>query len=114
MVCAKVRAEIEENGLADGYLTATNLSTFSTIRTLADLGFKSPTDYLLVGFDGIENGQLAVPSVSTISHPIQQASRDAIEFLINRIRDPHLSVQIKEYESTLVIRESSEGRLLST
>jgi DNA-binding LacI/PurR family transcriptional regulator len=114
VVCAKILEDLKIHGRADGYLTATNLSTFSTIRTLADLGFRSPTDYLLVGFDGIENGQLAVPSVSSISHPIQQASRDAIEFLINRIRDPHLSMQSKEYESILIVRESSDARFLST
>jgi LacI family transcriptional regulator, galactose operon repressor len=109
LVRAAVRGFVETEGKPDAFFCTNDLSAMATLRGMADLGFFSPRDYKVVGFDGIDEGEMMVPSITTVSQPVPAMCREAVEFLLNRVRDPKIGVQSASLTSTLVIRESTSS-----
>src|SRR5690606_5943675 len=58
------------------------------LRTLLVRGIRVPEDVAVIGFDDIEDGQYATPSLSTISPDKAQIARLALERLGRQLGDP--------------------------
>jgi DNA-binding LacI/PurR family transcriptional regulator len=105
-----VREYVRREGKPDGFFCTNDLSALATVRGMADLGYFAPKDYAIVGFDGIDQGEMTVPSITTVSQPVQQMCDHAVEFLLNRIREPNRVLQSAVLETALVVRESTAQR----
>jgi len=102
-----VREHIKARGKPDAFMCRTDGFALATIRALADLGLRAPDDCAVVGYDGIDEGELSVPTLSTVAQPVHTMCSRAVEFLLNRLRDPKIPTQSATMTASLVIRESS-------
>ena len=78
---AAVRASLRRGERPDAYLGITDGVLLGALRGLADEGLAVPRDALAMGFDGIPDGELSVPSISSIAPDHAWIARRAIELL---------------------------------
>lgn len=76
------------------------------MRTLLEQGVKIPGDVSVVGFDGIPEGALYWPGLTTVAQPARHMGARACQALLDVIEDADLGARI-EYGMELIIREST-------
>lgn len=64
---------------------STDLLALGVIKTLREHAVRIPQDISIVGFDGLQYGQLIEPTLSTICQPNQEIGRHAAERLFARL-----------------------------
>jgi DNA-binding LacI/PurR family transcriptional regulator len=76
-----------ESGVAfDGVVCITDTVALGVIRGLVDAGISVPGDVRVIGFDGIDEGEFSVPSLSTIAPDHDDLAKRAVD-LLGRIVD---------------------------
>lgn len=98
---------IESKRPVDGMFCMTDTIALGVIRGFADMGVRMPDDVAVIGFDGIAEGEYAVPSLSTVRTDLDDLARKAMGLLLRRIggdTEPPTRLTA-DYE--LVIREST-------
>ncbi len=73
---------------------------------LAALGIKVPGDVSVVGFDNSEMCEQMHPSLASVEQPSLEMGRQALEILLQRIRDPDIPAEHRVLPTTWVPRES--------
>jgi DNA-binding LacI/PurR family transcriptional regulator len=96
----------------DAFVAVTDTVAFGVLRALADLGRRVPEDALVVGFDGLPDGEISVPSLSTVSPDHEWIAEQAIALLRSRIEADGATSADTSLEApfTLVERESTGRR----
>ncbi len=92
----------------DALFCFTDQLALGAIRALADRGLRVPDDVAVAGFDDIEDGRYAVPSLTTVAPDKRQIADVALRLLANRIQDPAAPVVDFVAAHELVIRQSSD------
>lgn len=93
----------------DGVFCMTDTIALGFIRGLIDMGVRVPDDVAVVGFDGILEGDYAIPSLTTVKVDFDDLAAKAIGLLLARIggtapaEPQRLTAQFK-----LVERESTQ------
>ncbi len=72
----------------DALFCATDLVALGALRAAHDFGAAVPEDLAVVGFDGLEEGEFAVPALSTVAPDKQAIARRAVARLIELISSP--------------------------
>lgn len=115
-----------ENSLESGYRAVVDLlaagrsftaifacnddMAIGAIRALYDHGIRVPQDVSVVGIDNEPQAAYAIPSLSTVSLPIQALTADAMKLaLTDKATLPEAPVR-QQYTGELVIRESTQIR----
>jgi DNA-binding LacI/PurR family transcriptional regulator len=81
------------------------------MRAIYESGYRVPEDIAVVGFDDIEDGRFAVPSLTTISPNKERIGDLAVAFLLGRIDGTRTGPPERvEVPYQLIIRESTIGR----
>lgn len=86
-------------------------------RGMKDVGVRVPDDVLLIGCDDIEDGRYLDAPISTITYPIDDMVKIAMDFLLRRMSDLSCPKQEKIIKSNFIARASSgdrEGENLKT
>ncbi|QWB96287.1 LacI family transcriptional regulator [Mycoplasmatota bacterium] len=84
-----------------------DVMAYEAISTIEDLGLKVPEDIAVVGYDDIEY-RLSIPTKLTTVHNGNEAiTRKAVSFLLNRIKNIDLPVQVHIFEPELIIRKTT-------
>jgi DNA-binding LacI/PurR family transcriptional regulator len=78
-------------------------------RALAQSGRSIPGDVAILGFDNLDDVQYLYPPMSTVRMPINEVCQQAWSMLMRRIEDPTLPPLQSNFETQLIIRESSLG-----
>lgn len=108
---AKVRQAVREyvtsEGKPDGFFCTCDVAALGALRAMADLGYVAPNDFPLVGFDGIDAGEISVPSISAVVSPIEELCRLGFDFLLRRLREPESAIQSSTLYPEFVVRETS-------
>ncbi|MCI1984291.1 MAG: LacI family transcriptional regulator [Bifidobacteriaceae bacterium] len=92
----------------DGLFCMTDSMSLGAIRSLADSGIRVPDDVRVIGFDGINEGDFSVPSLSTIEVDLHDLAQKSIELLARRIDGDTTSIpQSVTAEYRLIEREST-------
>ena len=68
---------------------ANNVIALGALQATIDLGFRCPTDLSIAGIDDVPWAGLVRPRITTVAQPIEEISRVAIEWLIERIANPN-------------------------
>lgn len=96
----------------DGVFCATDLLALGALRAARTRGVAVPRDMSVIGFDGLEEGEYAVPTLSTVAPDKAEIARVAVETLLARIaaraskeEDPPARDLLIAFD--LVVRESS-------
>ncbi len=72
-------------------------------------GIRVPEDSIVTGFDGIEEGRLSSPRLTTVQQPMVKLGRAAMRVMRSRLEDPAQSPIAVRLPVKLLLRESSEG-----
>jgi LacI family transcriptional regulator len=89
-----------------------DLMAIGALRAITEAGLQVPENISLVGFDNIELASYTNPPLTTVAQPIHEAGRTAVNFLLERIREPNLSFRRVILPTSLIIRNSSKERML--
>jgi DNA-binding LacI/PurR family transcriptional regulator len=105
-----MRSLLAAGPVPDALFCFTDELALGAMRELADAGLRVPDDVAVVGFDDIEDGRYAVPSLTTIAPDKAQIADRALDRLLTRIdvadTPPHDLVA----GHRLIGRESTLGR----
>lgn len=81
------------------------------MRAVLSAGLRVPEDVSVVGFDGLPDGEMFWPSLTTVRQPTQQMAAHACEALLSSLTGPKTTGESSvEYPMELVVRESTRGR----
>lgn len=69
------------HGCPDALIAATDLNAIGAQRVLAAAGLTCPDDYLLTGFDNIDQARFVRPELASIAQPLDAMSRLAVDLL---------------------------------
>ena len=79
------------------------------MRLLPDHGLRVPGDVAVVGFDGLDYGELLRPTLTTVRQPVAALAELAVNALLRQIRGGDSSLEptaLPPLEPELVLRES--------
>ncbi|KEA63411.1 Transcriptional regulator, LacI family [Marinobacterium lacunae] len=74
-------------------LCSNDLLALSVIGDLQRQGYRVPDDLSVIGFDGIELGELTYPSLCSVVQPRAAIGREAVEVLLARMRGEQPKIQ---------------------
>lgn len=77
------------------------------LRTLYEAGVSVPDEVAVVGWDDIEDGRFAMPSLTTVSPDKQWLARTALDRIARRLGGEDLPGEVLVGPHRLVVRESS-------
>lgn len=78
------------------------------LREVRSQGLSVPEDVSVVGFDGIVEGALSVPSLTTVAQPIPTMGADVATFLLDGSLQISAPAVHREYDLELLCRESTQ------
>ena len=90
----------------DGVFALNDALALGAMRTLYDAGLRVPEDVAVAGFDDIEEGRFARPSLTTVEPGRAEIARRAVALLV----DGAGAVPREPVPFTLQVRESTQGR----
>ena len=93
----------------DGIFCMTDSLALGLIRGLHECGVEVPRDLAVVGFDGIQEGESYIPSLTTISTDKEDLARKAVDALLARLQgeDDDRPPTRTTAACRLVVREST-------
>jgi LacI family transcriptional regulator len=78
-------------------------------RALYAAGIRIPDDMSLIGFDDIEQASIMHPPLTTISQPIYEIGRAAVEILIDQFNRKDCTPEHRRFDVRLIERDSCRG-----
>jgi len=88
-----------------------DMLALGALRTLWERGVRVPQDIAVIGFDNVDDGRYATPSLSTISPDKQQIATMAVDRLVQRLGSAEdLPAASLSADFRLVVRESSSSQ----
>jgi LacI family transcriptional regulator len=85
-----------------------NVIALGVLQAIVDLGFHCPDDVSVAGIDDVPWSGLVRPRVTTVAQPIEEITRLAVEWLLERIshREPGHAVRRKVFPPRLMAGDS--------
>lgn len=93
----------------DGIFCFTDQLALGALSELAELGLRVPQDVAVVGFDDIEDGRFAVPSLTTVAPDKSELVELALDCVRTRLADPSLPARERVVGHRLAVRASTGG-----
>lgn len=98
----------------DAVFCFNDLLALGAMRAIYEAGYRMPEDIAVVGFDDIEDGRFAVPSLTTIAPDKEKIGATAVSLLLARIDGTRtVPPEHVEVPFSLIARESTIGRSAS-
>jgi len=94
----------------DAIMAVSDAVAIGAIKYLKYAGISVPDKVNVIGFDNIFLSTLIEPALTTISQPIEELGREAVNIVINKINNPEFPDKQIKLEGELIIRRSSEGK----
>jgi DNA-binding LacI/PurR family transcriptional regulator len=104
---AAIGAMLDRADPPDGVFCFNDLLALGAMRAAWERGLRIPQQIAFVGFDDIEDGRYAMPSLSTIAPDKTTIARRAVEMLTERINGYGGPGRREQADFELVVRESS-------
>ncbi|GAA1869180.1 LacI family DNA-binding transcriptional regulator [Pseudonocardia ailaonensis] len=100
---------LERGELPDAVVTGSDLIAFGVIAALREAGREVPGDVLVTGYDGNAMSGLYSPPLTTVHQPLGVIAREAVMFLMERLKEPGLPPRRMEVRPELIVRRSTDG-----
>lgn len=104
-----MRGMLDRPDPPDGVFCFNDLLALGAMRSAWERGLSIPDQIAFVGFDDIEDGRYAMPSLSTIAPDKAAIARRAVEMLTERIAGHAGPGRREQAGFTLIVRESAPG-----
>ncbi len=98
--------QILENGNLDGIFAASDTMAIGVLRALREKSITVPDQMAVVGFDDLPPSRLATPPLTTVRQPIRRFGIQAMEILLDIIKNGQEPPRQVVLETELVIRQS--------
>ncbi|CAN5454876.1 N/A [soil metagenome] len=106
----EIAAEILAAGRPPRALICSNdQMALGIMEVLQARGVRIPDDTIVTGFDGIEDGRMSTPRLTTVQQPMVKLGRAAMRVMRGRLEDPAQPPIAVRLPVKLLLRESSEG-----
>jgi LacI family transcriptional regulator len=106
----EIAAEILAAGPPPRALMCSNDQTaLGAMEVLAARGIRVPEDTIITGFDGIEEGRMSTPRLTTVQQPMARLGQAAMWVMRARLEDRTRPTITLRLPVKLLLRESSEG-----
>ncbi|MBA2955258.1 LacI family DNA-binding transcriptional regulator [Nocardioides sp. MAH-18] len=102
---------IDEGHDFDAVFALNDALALGVLRGLQEAGRRVPDDVAVVGFDNVDEGQFAVPSLTTVDPGREEIARTAVALLVERINEKGTKAPARtmKAEFSIVSRESTGG-----
>lgn len=107
---AAMTALLDSGIEVDAVFCFTDQLALGAMRALFERGMQVPDEVAVVGFDDIEDGRYAAPSLTTIAPDKDQIARLALDALARRIDQSGGAAEDLVARHSLCVRESTVGR----
>ena len=84
-----------------------DLQALGVLKAAREAGLQVPGDLSLVGFDDLPLGRWSTPALTTVSQPLIEMARLAVQIVLESGSDDALPVRRVELATHLVVREST-------
>lgn len=84
-----------------------DLQALGVLKAAREAGLQVPGDLSLVGFDDLPLGRWSTPALTTVSQPLIEMARLAVQIVLESGRDDALPIRRVELATHLVVREST-------
>lgn len=84
----------------DGVFACSDYAALGALKAIQEAGLRVPEDMQVVGYDGIELGDMVLPGLTTVAQPVYGLGETATRMLISKLED-------KEIQQTRVVLEAS-------
>lgn len=99
---------ISKNGLNSEALFANDDATAcDAIKALCELGYRIPEDVAVAGFDNSLLSKKMNPSISSLSQPVKEIGKKAVEILVESMDYDNSKIQEYELDTRVISREST-------
>jgi LacI family sucrose operon transcriptional repressor len=78
-----IRKLLQEHPDVDGIFASNDIIAAQVIQVAHEFGLNIPNDLKVVGYDDIYIAQLTSPQITTVSQPIKQVCKYAIDAILN-------------------------------
>ncbi|WP_075642806.1 LacI family DNA-binding transcriptional regulator [Exiguobacterium indicum] len=94
----------------NGIFAASDVIAAATVQVAAERGITIPDELQVIGYDGIELGQMISPPLTTIAQPIYQMGELAAKLLIQRIEGTPIAAVHHELTVEIIERETTKRK----
>ncbi|MCC2683841.1 MAG: transcriptional regulator, LacI family protein [Paenibacillaceae bacterium] len=101
---------MEQEELPEAVLACNDMTAFGVIHQLQEAGLRVPDDVSVMGFDGIEFGQIMKPALTTIKQPNYEMGRLACAKLVETMQGESGEPLHMMLQPALIERDSVAGR----
>ena len=85
---------------------ANDLQAIGIFKRFSEAGIRIPQDVSLLGYSGMEEGELLSSPLTSVAHPLMELGRRACERIINLIEEKGEEPKFEELPDKLVVRKS--------
>jgi LacI family transcriptional regulator len=78
-----------------------------TLHAVHERGLRVPDDISVIGFDGVERGELLEPQLTTVRQPLAEMGRMAVTFLLRLLEQRRIEALRVELATRLIVRGST-------
>ena len=96
--------ELEERPTA--VFASNDLQAIGIFKRFSEAGIRIPEDVSLLGYSGMEEGELLSSPLTSIAHPLMELGRRACERIVNIIEQKGEEPKFEELPDKLLVRES--------
>ena len=100
---------LSTNRLPRALICSNDQTALGILDILPLRGVRVPEDTIVTGFDGIEEGRLSSPRLTTVQQPMVNLGRAAMWVMRSRLENPQQPPIALRLPVKLLLRESSEG-----
>ncbi|MDI7741324.1 LacI family DNA-binding transcriptional regulator [Lysinibacillus fusiformis] len=98
---------LKENPAIDGIFACSDASAIGALKAAHRLHLRIPEDIQIVGFDGIQIGNVVSPGLTTVAQNIYLLGQTATRLLIKQIEGKNLTETSVCIDPELIIRETT-------
>lgn len=92
----------------DGIFAGNDVMAIGVIKAAELLGYKVPEQLKVVGFDGIEFGDIITPELTTVSQPVYQMGSTAAAMLLDLIEGKPIHQKEITFQVELLVKRSTQ------
>ena len=99
---------ISKNGLhSDAFFANDDATACDAIKALYELGYRVPQDVAVAGFDNSLISKKMNPSISSLSQPLTEIGKKAVDLLVEAMDSDNAKVEEFELDTRVISREST-------